>query len=252
MTRRRTLTDRLPMRLRHGVPVRHRQSADALRRRRRVVGGALGVGTAALGASLSSQPGSRRFYLSTLGVAGVWTTGALASGPLHRGWIQARGRRPSRPVWTPVATGVGAFGVFVAVASMATRIPRLHHAVADILSFAERGNNGWVLTTALANGASEELFFRGALYTALEGHRPALTSTLTYAAVTSSTRNPALVAAAGVMGSLFALQRRATGGLQAPLLTHLTWSTLMVRCFPPIYRRLVNRHVEREQAVDGR
>ncbi|HET8616029.1 MAG TPA: type II CAAX endopeptidase family protein [Actinomycetales bacterium] len=241
MTRRRTVADRLPMQLRHVAPVRHVDSADELLRRRHVVSGALGIGTAALGVSLSSEPGSRRFYLSTLGVAGIWTAGALTSGPLHRGWVQARDLRLGRPVWTPVATGVGAFGFFVAVASVATRAPRLHRAVADILSFAERGNEGWVLATTLANGVSEEMFFRGALYTALEGRRPAVTSTLTYAAVTASTRNPALVAAATVMGGLFAVQRRATGGLQAPLLTHLTWSALMVRCFPRIYRWLVAR-----------
>jgi hypothetical protein len=45
------------------------------------------------------------------------------------------------------------------------------------------------------------------------------------------------VLAAGVMGSLFGLQRRASGGLQAPVLTHLTWSTLMVHFLPPLFRR---------------
>jgi CAAX protease family protein len=54
---------------------------------------------------------------------------------------------------------------------------------------------------------------------------------------TASTRNPALVLAAGVMGTLFSLQRRASGGLQAPVLTHWTWSTLMVRYLPPLFRR---------------
>jgi hypothetical protein len=37
------------------------------------------------------------------------------------------------------------------------------------------------------------------------------------------------------MGTLFALQRRATGGVQAPILTHLTWSALMVRFLPPLF-----------------
>jgi membrane protease YdiL (CAAX protease family) len=54
---------------------------------------------------------------------------------------------------------------------------------------------------------------------------------------TTTTRNPALVLAAGVMGTVFALQRRASGGIQAPLITHLTWSTLMVRYLPPLFRR---------------
>ena len=38
------------------------------------------------------------------------------------------------------------------------------------------------------------------------------------------------------MGTLLAVQRRATGGIQAPLLTHLTWSTLMLRYLPPLFR----------------
>ena len=38
------------------------------------------------------------------------------------------------------------------------------------------------------------------------------------------------------MGALWGLQRRATNGLQAPVLTHLTWSTLMLRFLPPLFR----------------
>jgi len=38
------------------------------------------------------------------------------------------------------------------------------------------------------------------------------------------------------MGALFGLQRRASGGIQAPVLTHLTWSTLMLRYLPPLFR----------------
>jgi hypothetical protein len=37
------------------------------------------------------------------------------------------------------------------------------------------------------------------------------------------------------MGALFGLQRRSTGGLQAPVLTHLTWSALMLRYLPPLF-----------------
>ena len=57
-----------------------------------------------------------------------------------------------------------------------------------------------------------------------------------YSLATVATRNPALVLASGVMGTLLAVQRRATGGIQAPLLTHLTWSTLMLRYLPPLFR----------------
>ena len=98
--------------------------------------------------------------------------------------------------------------------------------------FAEEGNDPLVLATTLANGLGEEVFFRGALYAALDADHAVAVSTAIYTLATVSTRNPALILAAAVMGTLFGLQRRASGGLQAPVLTHLTWSTLMVRYLP--------------------
>ena len=64
---------------------------------------------------------------------------------------------------------------------------------------------------------------------------PELKSTAVYALTTTSTRNPALVLASIAMGLLLGLQRRATGGIQAPVLTHLTWSVLMLRFLPPLF-----------------
>ena len=57
-----------------------------------------------------------------------------------------------------------------------------------------------------------------------------------YTLATVATRNPALVLASVPMGLLFALQRRASGGIQAPVLSHLTWSVLMLRFLPPLFR----------------
>jgi hypothetical protein len=37
------------------------------------------------------------------------------------------------------------------------------------------------------------------------------------------------------MGVLFGVQRRLTGGIQAPILTHVTWSALMLRFLPPLF-----------------
>ncbi|QNN55011.1 CPBP family intramembrane metalloprotease [Nocardioides mesophilus] len=223
------------MPLSHVVPVAHAETDQVVRHRQRVVAAVSVAGAAALGASLSTSPGSKRFYGATLSVAGVWVAGGLLSGPLHLGWIQARDQRLRRPVVTPVITGVGAFGFFYACALVARRIPVLDEAISRVLVFAEEGDEPLVLLTTLANGLGEEIFFRGALYAALEDH-PVVASTAVYALATTTTRNPALVLAAGVMGSLFALQRRATGGLQAPAITHVTWSTLMVRYLPPLFR----------------
>ena len=228
---------RLPMPLSHTVGLDHAEPADVVRRRRQVVAGTSVVGAVLLGASLSTGPGSRAFYLSTGTVAGVWAVGGALSGPLHLGWIEDRDATLRRPVVTPVLTGVGAFGIFYGAARVVRWVPVLDRAVARVLTYADAGSSRMVLATTLANGVGEELFFRGALYTALGDSHPVLSSTAIYTLATTTTRNPALVLAAGVMGSLFGLQRRASGGVQAPLLTHLTWSALMVRFLPPLFRR---------------
>jgi membrane protease YdiL (CAAX protease family) len=115
-------------------------------------------------------------------------------------------------------------------------IPVLDEAIATVLDYADEGRGSLVLATTLANGAAEEVFFRGALYAAIGEQHPVALSTAAYALATVPTRNPSLVLAAGVMGTLLAAQRRASGGIQAPVLTHLTWSSLMLRYLPPLFR----------------
>ncbi len=219
-----------------GVPVRHDESQAVVTRRRRVVAVTSLVGAGVLGSSLRASPGSTRFYVLTLTAAGTWTVGGLLSGPLHLGWIESRDRNLRRPLLVPVATGVGAFGFFYGCALVVRRIPFLDQAISRVLAFAEEGNGPLVLLTTYANGIGEEIFFRGALYAALPDDRAVVASTLVYSLATTTTRNPSLVIAAVVMGGLLSLQRRASGGLQAPVLTHMTWSTLMVRYLPPLFR----------------
>jgi uncharacterized protein len=234
----RSVMGRLPLPLRHVVEPASGETGAVCTRRGRVVSCFSLAGTGLLAASMSAKPGSRRFYVTTAVLAATWTAGGLASGPLHRGWIESRDRRIGRPLLTPIATGVGAFGVFYAAARLSERIPTLDRSVVRALSFAEEGDDALVLATALANGVGEEIFFRGALYAAFGDDHPVAASTAVYALATTSTRNPALVLAAAVMGGLFALQRRATGGVQAPMLTHLVWSALMIRYLP---RRIAAR-----------
>lgn len=233
---RQMLESRLPMPITHVAPVEHAESASVISRRRRVVAGVSLLGTGLLGASLSTQPNSKEFYGLTAAVAATWTAGGLLSGPLHLGWIQSRDQRLRRPILTPLATGVGAFGFFYGCALVARSVPVLDGAIGQVLAFAEEGSNPMVVATTLANGLGEELFFRGAIYAAVDADLAVVVSTAVYTLATTSTRNPALVLAAAVMGTLFSLQRRASGGLQAPVLTHLTWSTLMVRYLPPLFR----------------
>jgi membrane protease YdiL (CAAX protease family) len=188
------------------------------------------VGTALLGASLAARPGSRAFTGLTLATAATWAAGGLASGPVPRG------RSVPVEVAVPVATGAGAFAAFYGAALVARRIPVLDRALVSVLRHAHAGGGPLVLATTLANGAAEEIFFRGALYAAAP-RQPVAVSTAVYVLSTVATRNPALVLASAVMGTLFAWQRRATGGVQAPLLTHVTWSALMLRYLPRLFRR---------------
>ncbi len=225
----------LPRWLSEKVPRDHWESDARFRRRRRVVAATSLTGAGMLGAGLSTKPDSPAFYGITLGTAATWVIGGLASGKLHLGWMHY-GDNLRRPLVTPVLTGVGAFGAFYAAALVAKRIPVLERAIASVLQYADQGNNGLVVLTTLANGAAEEVFFRGALYAAVGEKRPVVASTGVYMLATVATRNPALVLASGVMGALFGLQRRSSGGIQAPLLTHLTWSTLMLRYLPPLFR----------------
>jgi membrane protease YdiL (CAAX protease family) len=225
----------LPRSLVDKVPRDHRETDAAFRRRRRVTAATAVAGAGLLGVSLSQPPDSRRFYGLTLAVAATWASGGLAAGPLHAGWTFGPQGTVRRPWLSPVVTGAGAFGAFYAAALVARRIPPLDRALVSVLRYASQGSAPLVLTTTLANGLAEEVFFRGALFAAVGADRPVLTTTAVYGLATTATRNPALVLASLPMGLLLGLQRRSTGGIQAPVLTHLTWSALMLRYLPPLF-----------------
>ena len=217
------------------VPRDHHESDSAFQRRRHVVAGVGIAGAGLLGASLSTRPNSPQFFALTLSVAATWVAGGLCSGPLHAGWVRTGGDVYRRPVVTPILLGGAAFGTFYAAALVARRIPILDRALTSVLRYAHGDAHRLVLLTTLANGAAEEVFFRGALFAAVGEKHPVSRSTAAYMLATTATRNPALVLASGVMGALFALQRRASGGIQASILTHVTWSTLMLRYLPPLF-----------------
>jgi membrane protease YdiL (CAAX protease family) len=226
--------ERIPRRSRRRLSQGGRDSA--IWHRRRLVAAAALTGTGLLGASLSSEPDSTEFYALTFAVAGTWLAGGLASGPPPLHSDRDAGHSITRDVAIPILTGVTAFGAFFGAALVARRIPILNEALTSILSYADRGSDPLVLAITLANGMAEEVFFRGALFSAVGTDHPVPVSTAVYMLTTSATRNPALVVASGVMGTLFAVQRRITGGIQAPILTHVTWSALMVRYLPSLFR----------------
>ena len=199
-----------------------------VRRRRVVVVATLGVGAALLAATLAAPPGSVLFSVLGILVAATWVLGGVLSGPLHLG--RRRGGR--RAVVTPLVLGVVLFVAFSVATLVAQRLPLVAGAVDRVLAKADGGPRAVVLVVALANGVGEEVFFRGAVHAALGRHRPVLWATAVYVLVTVATLNVALVLAAVVMGAVFAAERQATGGILAPLVTHLTWSTLVLFLLP--------------------
>ena len=204
--------------------------APAARRRRRVVSAAaIVVGTALLAATFRVPHGSAWFTILGLLVAATWTIGSVLSGPIP---FQPDRDTAWRTFVGPAVVGVVAFGAFLAAYLVARHVPLIGSALDGVLATADAGPTALVLLVALVNGAGEEMFFRGALHAALEPHRPAIATTIVYIVVTAATGNVALVIAAAVMGTLFSLERLSTRGVRAPIVTHLTWSTLMVLALP--------------------
>lgn len=212
----------------------HRESNFAFRRRRIVVGLTILVGATLLGLSFSTEPGNPRFYVLTLALAATWVVGSMASGPLHLGHIQLHGVR-RRPVVIPIVVGLLLAAIFIVGSLVARLIPFVAGYAEDVLTYARLGNLAVVAVITLLNGIAEEMFFRGALFAAIGVKHPVLISTVLYALATVAGGNPLLVAAAAILGTVVGLQRRAGGGILAPILTHITWSMAMLFILPPLF-----------------
>ena len=155
----------------------------------------------------------------------------LLSGPLHLGHISFRGVL-RRPIVTPILVGLVLAAIFTVGGLVTRTIPPLASLTEDVIGYA-RANNLWIVfVILLVNGIAEELFFR---FAAIGVRHPVLISTVIYALATIAGGNPVLVFAAAVLGTVVGLQRRAGGGVLAPILTHLTWSSAMLFALPPIF-----------------
>ena len=165
-------------------PVPHHESPALIRRRRIVVAVVLVIGAGLLGYSLTRPPGDASFYWLTLGSgrgvgrrrAGVR---ALAPGLHSVPWSQPASvdhRNRSR-AWL-----LGA--VFIVGGLIAREIPAVREYITRVLEFANYGPLLLVTFITVVNGVAEEMFFRGALYTALGRFRPILVSTVLYVIAT--------------------------------------------------------------------
>lgn len=215
----------------------HREADHHFRRRRVVAGLTLVVGATLLGFSLATQPGDPAFYALTFALAATWVVGAVLSGPLHIGRMRLAGDL-RRPVLQPILIGLAAVAVFTVGALLVAQIPPLRSSVDAVLDHARFGSLPVIAVITLVNGIAEELFFRGALYAAIGRTRPVLVSTVIYTLTTVTTGNVMLVFSAAVLGVLVGLQRRVSGGVLAPVLTHITWSMGMLLILPPLMSAL--------------
>jgi membrane protease YdiL (CAAX protease family) len=184
------------------------------------------IGTTLLGISLQSAPGSQQFYVTAAVLAVVWLLGGLLAGP------QVLGGRSGRQIVLPILLGIAAFAVFAVGAWVVSGIGPLHRAVLDVVGRADTGSRAAVVIITVVNGIAEEVFFRGAFYRLFHSRTAPLWTVLCYVVVTAAAGNVMLVLAGALMGTIWSLERRATGGILASSLTHITWSVMVIFLLP--------------------
>ncbi|CUR58374.1 Caax amino protease family protein [metagenome] len=216
------------------VPRDQRDTEEAFRRRQVVAAIVVLVGAGVLGWSLRLEPGGTTFYLAAIVLAGVWAAGAFLSGRLHLGRIAGEGELFVRPILAPILLGLLLVGVFVLGALVVREIDPLARYVSSVLEYADEGSLTVLAIITFFNGIAEELFFRGAMYAAIPRH-PVLWTTFAYVVATLATGNVMLAFAAILLGAVCGLERRASGGVLAPILTHITWSLSMLFLLPLLF-----------------
>ncbi len=187
------------------VPRDHRDTPEALRRRQVVTVVVVLVGAVVLGLLLRVEQGSATFVVLSLVLAGVWTVGAFASGPLHLGRIAARDladvqESHGRPIAQPLLIGAALAGIFVVGALVVREIEPLADQIRNVLGYASEGSLPVLVVVTAVNGVAEELFFRGAAYAAITRH-PVAWTTVAYTVATAATGNVMLAFAAVLLGA---------------------------------------------------
>ncbi|GAA1396181.1 CPBP family intramembrane glutamic endopeptidase [Luteococcus peritonei] len=191
------------------------------------------AGAAVLAWSLRIPAGDPAFYLATLALAAVWAVGARLSGPLPLAGRAGAGARVGDELVRALVVGLVLLMVFVTGAVLVAQLPGLATPVQELLDHARQGSLPLVALLTALNGLAEELFFRGALFAALPRGWQLAGSTILYTVVTAMSGIPLLAFAALVLGVVVGLQRRATAGCLAPVVTHLVWSLGMLLLLGP-------------------
>ena len=217
------------------VPVArdHFETPEQLVQRRWVSAVTLAIASFLMAWSLRITPGDPAIYAITLALGTTWVVGALLSGKLHRGSANARrADKDSRAVLQSLLLGLLLVGLFLTGAVVISAIPALRDPLLALLEHARVGLLPVFIGLLFLNAVAAELFFRGGLYAATGGPHAVLITTFVFALTTVSTGIPTLVVGAAVLGAVVGLQRRVTGGVLAPIVTHVTWLTGMVLLLP--------------------
>jgi membrane protease YdiL (CAAX protease family) len=156
--------------------------------------------------------------------------GVLVAGTLLSGGPPVAHRRGKHPVVRPVLTALLLFVAFAVLAEVARLVPPVHHAVNTALAHADRHDLWALVLSTAAAGVAEELFYRGALFERLP--LPVVTTAAAHMLTTLPALNVALTGAAGLLGLVLGLSRRASGGWWAPAVTHVAWALMMIAWLP--------------------
>jgi hypothetical protein len=215
------------------VPRDHSETPEQLVQRRWVSAVTLAIASFLMAWTLRINPGDPAIYASTLALGTTWVVGALMSGRLYLGSANTRrGDRVSRAVIQSLLLGLLLVGIFLTAAVIVGAFPTLRDPLLGLMVHARMGMLPLLVGLLFLNAVAAELFFRGGLYAATGGQHAVLITTFVFALSTVSTGMPALVVGAAVLGLVVGLQRRVTGGVLAPIITHLTWLTGMVLLLP--------------------
>ncbi len=220
-------------------------------RRRLVAALTMAAGAAILWGVFHSRPFSGRFYALSVLLALVWLGGAIVAAVTRpEAW------RRASPDGTSIALGALAGAVlgvvFVVGAHVVRRVPRVVAWLERIFVYMQCGPRLALFVLTLVAGAAEEVFFRGALWSAAGSGAaaspvaarvrgtwqapPLLVTTVLYALVTLGSGSVLLAATAGVLGLVAGWVRGRTASTAAAVATHVTWSLVMLVALPPFGR----------------
>ena len=214
------------------VPRDHSETPEQLVQRRWVSAVTLAIASFLMAWTLRISPGDPALYAVTLALGTTWVVGALMSGKLYLGSANDRGGLDSRAIVQSLLLGLLLVVLFLAGAVIVAAIPALREPLLDLMAHARLSILPVMVGLLFLNAVAAELFFRGGLYAATGGQHAVLITTFVYALSTMATGIPILVVGAAVLGAVVGLQRRVTGGVLGPIITHLTWLTGMVFLLP--------------------